>query len=154
MQRSIPILLGVLTVSLASAGCVYVAHQPESLPKEQIMECYAEQSNLIGTWQLAESCNWAWGDGCVPIPESERRNSYEFRQDGTCLHWIDDTTVFELDYQVVFGENRLSNRPACLLTVGTAESRQTWAFSFKGHDTLSMSLMAHDAGSATYVRAF
>lgn len=131
-----------------------MAHQPDSWLKDEVSECYMDQSNLIGTWQLAAACNWARGDRCSRIPESERRNAFEFYEDGTCLRWVDDTTAFELEYQVVFGDNRLTHGESCLLTIGGAGNRQTWAIRFRGSDTLSMSLMAYDAGSATHVRAF
>jgi len=148
------VLLASTTLGVILSGCFYFDRSPNYSVEERTIACLTDEAALIGTWQAITKCNWSWGDGCRTIPVEDRSRSLTFRDDGTCLWRVDDTLAHEVSYSVAYKENWLNGRLACLLEIGTRESHETWSIRFSGRDTLWLSLLANDAGSAEYVRIY
>lgn len=144
------VVFGVLC--LMFCGCGHADYASKEQPTDPCPGCTAAEQQLIGSWAIAETCDWAWGNGCKTIPDSEQEPSLVFLSNGTCRWVINDTMTYESPFRVVFGENVVSRKNEYMLKIGTVANNTTYAFNFDGHNIVWMGAVGHDAGVSKYVR--
>ncbi len=154
MLHHLRVLSALATLGVIMSGCHVLERAPDLPVEQESIACFMDEAALVGTWQTATVCNWAWGDGCRTIPVAERRTSLTFRDDGTCCWAEDNVPHHEAEYRLVPLESRMGPQTSCLLEIGGMEGYQTWSFTFASRDTLTLGILAKDAGITLYVRAY
>jgi hypothetical protein len=144
MKRNLKLILAAFLLIPLFSGCLknnLKSEAPEDTPRLA--------NDLIGTWRLTEYCNWAWGDGCVKLAESDPVNIIVFDNDGHYFSYRDDSLIFRSGYRIVSKENMLNNRIEEILEIGNLGD---YSFSIGDDGRLWRSPIAYDAGTAVYVR--
>ncbi len=154
--KSILIMLLALIFGCCSNFHVLNEEERNTFKKEMIEGSLVESlensriaSDLCGSWQLTEVCNWAWGDGCKEVTNEDPVVIIIFDDNGNYLEYNDNSLFLKRRYKIISRINTLNRRFEDFLKI---ENLGDYSFSFGDDGRLYLSLNAYDAGSAVYTR--